>query len=43
MNHTTVDHQRIAGWLKACFPEDQTLRVSHETIYLTLFVQARGA
>jgi IS30 family transposase len=34
---------QIAGWLKVEFPEDQTMRVSHETIYLTLFVQARGA
>jgi len=35
--------EQIAGWLKARSPEDQTLRVSHETIYLTLFIQARGA
>ena len=35
--------QQIAGWLKLEFPEDETMRVSHETIYLTLFVQARGA
>jgi len=35
--------QQIAGWLKRAFPHDQTMRVSHETIYLTLFVQARGA
>jgi IS30 family transposase len=35
--------EQIAGWLKARSAEDQTLRVSHETIYLTLFVQARGA
>jgi IS30 family transposase len=35
--------EQIAGWLKAEFPADQTMRVSHETIYLTLFVQARGA
>ncbi len=35
--------QQIAGWLKREFPEDETMRVSHETIYLTLFIQARGA
>ncbi|MBW8060695.1 MAG: IS30 family transposase [Solirubrobacterales bacterium] len=35
--------EQIAGWLKAQFPRDQTMRVSHETIYLTLFIQARGA
>jgi IS30 family transposase len=35
--------EQIAGWLKIEFPDDETMRVSHETIYLTLFVQARGA
>ena len=35
--------QQIAGWLKIEFPDDETMRVSHETIYLTLFIQARGA
>jgi IS30 family transposase len=35
--------EQIAGWLKQRFPHDQTMRVSHETIYMTLFVQARGA
>lgn len=35
--------QQISGWLKLSFPEDETMRVSHETIYLSLFVQARGA
>jgi IS30 family transposase len=35
--------EQIAGWLKARFGGDQTMRVSHETIYLTLFIQARGA
>jgi IS30 family transposase len=34
---------QIAGWLKIEFPDDETMRVSHETIYLTLFIQARGA
>ncbi len=35
--------EQIAGWLKARFPQDQTMTVSHETIYLTLFIKARGA
>ena len=34
---------QIAGWLRTRYPDDETMRVSHETIYLTLFVQARGA
>ena len=35
--------EQISGWLKQEFPTDPSLRVSHETIYRTLFVQARGA
>jgi IS30 family transposase len=35
--------QQIAGWLPLAFPDDPEMRVSHETIYLSLFVQARGA
>ena len=35
--------QQIAGWLKYTHPEDQDRTVSHETIYKTLYVQARGA
>ena len=35
--------EQIAGWLRIEFPHDETMWVSHETIYLTLFVQARGA
>ena len=35
--------QQIAGWLSEEFPDDPEMRVSHETIYLSLFVQARGA
>jgi IS30 family transposase len=34
--------QQIAGWLKRTFPEDPDMQVSHETIYLSLFVQSRG-
>ena len=34
--------QQISGWLRRAYPDDQEMRVSHETIYLTLFIQARG-
>ncbi len=34
--------EQIAGWLKRTYPEDETYHVSHETIYRSLFVQARG-
>jgi IS30 family transposase len=34
--------EQIAGWLKRAHPEDESSRVSHETIYRSLFVQARG-
>lgn len=34
--------EQIAGWLKRSHPEDGSCRVSHETIYRSLFVQARG-
>jgi IS30 family transposase len=35
--------RQIAGWLPKAFPDDHSMRVSHETIYRTLFIQARGA
>jgi IS30 family transposase len=35
--------KQISGWLKRRYPKDQSLRVSHETIYRSLFIQARGA
>jgi IS30 family transposase len=35
--------EQISGWLKREYPEDEARYVSHETIYRTLFVQARGA
>lgn len=34
--------EQIAGWLKHLHPESEALRVSHETIYRSLYVQARG-
>ena len=35
--------QQISGWLADEFPDDPEMRVSHETIYLSLYVQSRGA
>ena len=34
--------EQIAGWLKRTFPGNESHQVSHETIYLSLFIQARG-
>ena len=34
--------EQIAGWLKRIYPEDEARRVSHETIYRSLYIQARG-
>ena len=34
--------EQISGWLKIQFPDDASMRVSHETIYRSLFIQARG-
>jgi IS30 family transposase len=34
--------EQISVWLKKTYPDDQGMRVSHETIYRSLFVQARG-
>jgi IS30 family transposase len=34
--------QQIAGWLKREHPDNESARVSHETIYRSLFIQARG-
>jgi IS30 family transposase len=33
----------ISGWLPKAYPDDPSMRVSYETIYRSLFVQARGA
>ena len=35
--------EQIAGWLKRAHPGDESNQVSHETIYRSLYVQARGA
>ena len=35
--------EQIAGWLKRTYPDDESYQVSHETIYRSLFIQARGA
>jgi IS30 family transposase len=35
--------EQIAGWLPLAYPSDPVMRVSHETIYLSLFIQSRGA
>ena len=35
--------EQIAGWLKCTYPDDESYQVSHETIYKSLFIQARGA
>ena len=34
--------EQIAGWLKCAYPDDEHYQVSHETIYRSLFIQARG-
>jgi IS30 family transposase len=35
--------RQIAEWLPRAFPDDPEMRVSHETIYMSLYVQGRGA
>ena len=35
--------EQIAGWLKHTYPDDESYQVSHETIYRSLYIQARGA
>ena len=34
--------EQISGWLERTYPDDKSLRVSHETIYKSLFIQTRG-
>jgi len=35
--------QQVVLWLRRTYPDDQEMQVSHETIYLSLFVQGKGA
>lgn len=35
--------EQVAGWLKQTYPSDESYQVSHETIYRSLYIQARGA
>lgn len=35
--------EQIAGWLATMYVSDSEMRVSHETIYRTLYLQTRGA
>jgi len=35
--------EQIAGWLQCTYPDEESYQVSHETIYRSLFIQARGA
>jgi IS30 family transposase len=34
--------EQVSGWLKIQYPDDESMRVSYETIYRSLFIQARG-
>jgi len=34
--------EQIAGWLKSRYPDDERMHISHETIYRSLYIQARG-
>jgi len=34
--------EQISGWLKLTYSDNESLRVSHETIYKSLFIQTRG-
>ena len=35
--------EQVAGWLRVAYPDDPSMRISHETIYLSLYVQRRRA
>ena len=35
--------EQIAGWLKRTYPYSEEMHISHETLYKTLYIQARGA
>jgi IS30 family transposase len=34
--------EQVSGWLKRTYPDDESLHVSHETIYRSIFIQSRG-
>jgi IS30 family transposase len=34
--------EQVSGWLKIRYPGDENMQISHETIYKSLFIQARG-
>jgi len=34
---------QISRWLESAYPDDEEMRVSHETIYQSLFIQGKGA
>src|SRR5689334_17157910 len=34
--------EQISGWVKTRYPNNENMHVSHETIYRSLFIQARG-
>lgn len=34
--------EQVAGWLRREYPGDPTMRISHEAIYRSLFIQSRG-
>lgn len=40
---TAWSPEQISNRLKVDFPDDESMRVSHETIYQSLYVQGRGA
>jgi IS30 family transposase len=40
--HRKWSPEQIAGWLKHSFPNEEQHRVSHETIYKSLYIQTRG-
>ena len=35
--------EQVSGWLKQIYPDNENYQVSHETIYRSLYIQARGA
>jgi len=35
--------EQVARWLRRTYPSDEEMQVSHETIYLSLFIQGKGA